>query len=332
MEVLVNGTPLGFGAPGPEALTAFPAEAGKGHFIPGVNTLAFRVENTSEAPTGLRVEAMLVTAAEPNPFDISTGFDEAAGEVLADSVEDDDYTVTDPDGLSQPALALGPGEAPIPPWVPNTNTSRWVGPLGANAANVGDFVYEITVDIPTAAQAKEATLVGFWTNDNLGVDVRINKQSAGISNDGNFTTTHYFLKDAGAGLFVEGTNLIEFVVNNAGTLPNPSGLRVDAVVDVPKGPKGNSFKRADSDGSGTINITDGVFTLNFLFNNGDDPPCKDAADADDSGGINITDGIYVLNFLFLGGPDPAAPFPGCGLDPQGDGDGVDCAAPHAGCV
>jgi hypothetical protein len=50
----------------------------------------------------------------------------------------------------------------------------------------------------------------------------------------------------------------------------------------------------------------------------------DAADPNDDGQINITDGIYILNFLFLGSPNPASPHPNCGEDPQGDEDGVSC--------
>jgi hypothetical protein len=83
-------------------------------------------------------------------------------------------------------------------------------------------------------------------------------------------------------------------------------------------PAGKRFRRGDADASGSMNITDGVFILNFLFVGGPTPSCLDAADADDSGVVNITDGIYVLGFLFLGGPPPPAPFPDCGVDPSAD--------------
>ena len=76
-------------------------------------------------------------------------------------------------------------------------------------------------------------------------------------------------------------------------------------------PDGIRFIRGDADSSGVVNITDGIFALNFLFLGGPDPSCADAADADDSSVINITDGIYILNFLFLGGPNPPAPHPDC---------------------
>jgi hypothetical protein len=93
---------------------------------------------------------------------------------------------------------------------------------------------------------------------------------------------------------------------------------------------GGGFVRGDADASGAINITDGIFILNFLFLGGATPICRDAADADDSGSTNITDGIFVLNFLFLGGDDPFAPYPACGADPTADEQS--CEAAHPSCV
>jgi hypothetical protein len=95
-------------------------------------------------------------------------------------------------------------------------------------------------------------------------------------------------------------------------------------------PTGRQFTRADADASSAINITDGIFVLNFLFLGGDDPTCVDAADADDSGSVNITDGIFILNFLFLGGANPPAPWPACGEDTTEDASS--CLAQHPSCA
>jgi hypothetical protein len=79
------------------------------------------------------------------------------------------------------------------------------------------------------------------------------------------------------------------------------------------------FLRGDSDASGEFDITDGVFTLNYLFIGGPAPPCPDSADTDGSGDLNITDAIAVLNYLFLGHEAPAPPGPdSCGRDPVAD--------------
>ena len=91
---------------------------------------------------------------------------------------------------------------------------------------------------------------------------------------------------------------------------------------------GPVFYRADADDNGAVQLTDGIFILNFLFLGGAAPPCFDSADADDNGAVQLTDGIFILNFLFLGGGAPPAPgMPGmgaCGLDPDKDADGIGC--------
>jgi hypothetical protein len=88
---------------------------------------------------------------------------------------------------------------------------------------------------------------------------------------------------------------------------------------------GTGFRRGDSNASGDLNITDGVFVLNYLFLGGPEPPCQDAADSDDNGQLNITDGVRILNYLFLGGPAPPAPGPdSCGPDPTSDDDLPTC--------
>ena len=79
------------------------------------------------------------------------------------------------------------------------------------------------------------------------------------------------------------------------------------------------FLRGDSSGNGTVNITDAVVSLDYLFRTGSPPACFDAADADDDGELDITDPIFTLGFLFLGtvGPMPA-PYPIPDSDPTPD--------------
>ena len=87
------------------------------------------------------------------------------------------------------------------------------------------------------------------------------------------------------------------------------------------------FHRGDADGSGDLQLTDGVFVLNFLFTGGATPACMDAADADNSGTVQLTDAVAILGFLFLGGPAPADPGPPaepCGPDPAAPEDALDC--------
>lgn len=108
---------------------------------------------------------------------------------------------------------------------------------------------------------------------------------------------------------------ISIVDRGAGNPPENAAIKAIAI-QRPVNGGDPQFRRGDGDANGVVNITDGIYVLNFLFLGGPPPPCRDAADADDNGAVNITDGIYILNFLFLGGPPP--PSPGqtdCGIDP-----------------
>jgi hypothetical protein len=72
------------------------------------------------------------------------------------------------------------------------------------------------------------------------------------------------------------------------------------------------FLRGDSNADAEVNLTDAVFTLEWLFRSGRAPNCVDAADANGSRDVDISDPVHTLNFLFGGGPAPPAPFPECG--------------------
>ena len=100
-------------------------------------------------------------------------------------------------------------------------------------------------------------------------------------------------------------------------------VRVDNV-DVRTGPPPGSFVRGNSNADLNVDISDGIFSLTYLFIGGEEPGCLDAVDANDDGLADITDPIYTFTFLFLGGPDIAAPFPQCGVDPT-SGDPLTCA-------
>ena len=85
------------------------------------------------------------------------------------------------------------------------------------------------------------------------------------------------------------------------------------------------FFRGDANRDGTLNITDPILTLGFLF--GGTPGslgCMDAADANDDGTVNVADAVRTLNYLFARGE--LLPLPGtdtCGPDPTADE--LDCA-------
>ena len=84
------------------------------------------------------------------------------------------------------------------------------------------------------------------------------------------------------------------------------------------------FVRGDANNDMALNLADAIYGLNWLFQNGPEPACQDAADSNDDGMIDVSDTIYLISFYFVDGPEPPPPFRNPGTDPTSDN--VDCQA------
>ena len=83
---------------------------------------------------------------------------------------------------------------------------------------------------------------------------------------------------------------------------------------------GGDFIRGDANGDESVDLSDAVTILNYLFLGLELPQvCLDGLDVNDSGIIDLTDAISLLRFLFQGGSAPALPYPQAGPDPSQDG-------------
>jgi dockerin type I repeat protein len=77
-------------------------------------------------------------------------------------------------------------------------------------------------------------------------------------------------------------------------------------------PQGSSFIRGDSNTDLAVDLSDAVFTIDYLFLSGQPPLCPEAADANGDGSIDLTDPVVTLGVLFLaqGSIPPPYPDPG----------------------
>ena len=90
-----------------------------------------------------------------------------------------------------------------------------------------------------------------------------------------------------------------------------------------------SFIRGDADTNGSLDLSDAVRSLSYLFlGTPSRLDCEKSADSDSTGILDISDPIYLLDFLFLGGPAPPSPFPHCGTDPENSALGCES---YSGC-
>jgi hypothetical protein len=93
-------------------------------------------------------------------------------------------------------------------------------------------------------------------------------------------------------------------------------------------PPGKRFRRGDVDASNSLDISDAVGILGYLFLGEGVPNCREAADTDNSGDLDISDAVNNLSYQFLGGQAPEAPGPAdCGLDPKDPFLGCDAPCP-----
>jgi len=79
------------------------------------------------------------------------------------------------------------------------------------------------------------------------------------------------------------------------------------------------FVRSDCNGDQVVNIADGIWILNEMFQGGPAGTCAEACDANSDDLVDTADAIFLISYRLLSGPMPSAPFPGCGTE-----EGADC--------
>ncbi len=77
------------------------------------------------------------------------------------------------------------------------------------------------------------------------------------------------------------------------------------------------FIRGDTNFDGSVDISDPIGTLSYLFS-GADLVCEDSGDTNDDGSVDISDAVYLLAYLFSNDDAPSEPFNEFEGDPTDD--------------
>ena len=68
----------------------------------------------------------------------------------------------------------------------------------------------------------------------------------------------------------------------------------------------DQFLCGDANADGTVNISDAVYLISYIFIGGPAPDPLLAGDANCDGTVNISDAVYLISYIFSGGPAPCA--------------------------
>ena len=187
---------------------------------------SLRITNTSGSVTSAVAH---LTVYEPIPDLYNTGV--GSNRVgLADGVVDPHYQlIVNPGTNSHNAIVEDSTVSQFlgGTWLADTATSRWIGPrFNTSSSAGGDYVYRTVIDL-TGRDPGTLVIEGQWASDNTGNDIQVNGYSTGnpkCLTMGSYTAFNIYGTD---GLFVAGTNNINFLVNN-GAL-GYTGLRVEII-------------------------------------------------------------------------------------------------------
>jgi hypothetical protein len=65
-----------------------------------------------------------------------------------------------------------------------------------------------------------------------------------------------------------------------------------------------AFVPGDANGDGSINVSDAVFIINYVFVAGEAPSPLESGDANCDSSVNVSDAVYLINYIFVSGPAP----------------------------
>lgn len=67
---------------------------------------------------------------------------------------------------------------------------------------------------------------------------------------------------------------------------------------------GGAYMPGDANGDATVNVSDAVYIINYVFVGGLQPQPYESGDANCDTSINVSDAVYIINYVFVGGPQP----------------------------
>jgi len=184
-------------------------------------------------------EPVSIRVRELAPGAFNTGVDPGGQPLLGGQVDPNFTIVTNADN---PGSDIAYVQSAIPgAWVPNSETSKWIGPReNTVAAAEGDYVFSTKVDLTTFV-LETVQISGRWATDNRGLAIRVNGVDTNVPplpEAGFGALVPFTINLQNAPNLIKGVNTIEFVVNNASV--GYVGLRLDSFMALGEIPAGTA--------------------------------------------------------------------------------------------
>jgi hypothetical protein len=166
----------------------------------------------------------------------NTGVDSNGLALPNDTIGDPHYTLASvPGGSTDIRVRAQAGSGwSWYPYIADSTSSAWIGANndGTNAGPPGLYDFRTTFSL-TGFDLSSVTINGRWASDNAGVDILLNGHSLGFSIPSydslgySFEAFRSFSILQGNPYFIEGVNVLDFIVNNEGPNTNHMALRVE---------------------------------------------------------------------------------------------------------
>jgi hypothetical protein len=116
----------------------------------------------------------------------------------------------------------------------------------------------------------------------------------------------------GAGLYADGPGVVATLQLKAkdskaiSTLEFVDAIFQDENLDTIEVNTGDGII-GDANSDGSVNVSDAVFIINYVFVGGDTPVPLESGEANCDGSVNVSDAVYIINYVFVGGSGPCDP-------------------------
>jgi hypothetical protein len=106
-----------------------------------------------------------------------------------------------------------------------------------------------------------------------------------------------------------------FIITAPAATNSPVDICIELTVSESGGCEGIC---GDANSDATVNVSDAVYIINYVFVGGGAPVPLACGDANSDGTVNVSDAVYIINYVFVGGGAPGDCNPGSANWTDGD--------------